>query len=290
MRAEFEEKQYEVPACIELASGRLGAGVFSSGQVLEKILGYDVAAGVDPNHLLWRVLRAPRPAGVTLLPKHWSPLDAPAPGSLPRSPVNLILQFKRPERMIHGRAAQWELWGGSYFRFARTPHQHQILRHVESKLGAAALVRYAAPAFATRGELETAQLTGRVLDRSGFVSPIALGSHKIWTYQEPGVAGRGNPTGRLRQFESSGQLAQAITVQTAPADGTAVAVATRPMSDLAEAVRYRNPRPRGAVDKWLDALIERDLGLTEEQLTNLRDYASTQSVLTSVGAHWWLCA
>lgn len=76
MRAEFEEKQYEVPACIELATGKLGAGVFSSGQVLEKILGYDVAARVDPNHLLWRVLRAPRPAGVSLVPEFWSPLHA----------------------------------------------------------------------------------------------------------------------------------------------------------------------------------------------------------------------
>ena len=42
--AEFEEKEYEIPAAIELASGRSRFGhVFSPGQVLEGILGYDAA-------------------------------------------------------------------------------------------------------------------------------------------------------------------------------------------------------------------------------------------------------
>lgn len=290
MRAEFEEKQYEVPACIELGAGKLGSRVFSSGQVLEKILGYDVAAGVDSNHLIWRVLRAPRPAGVALIPKYWSPLDTPDSRTLPISPVNLILQFKRPESMIHGTAAQWGLWRAPYFRFSRTPHQHRILAHIESQLGGSALVRYAAPAFATRGELEAAQLTGEVLSRSGFVSPSTLGAHRIWTYQRPGLAGRGNPSGHRRPFETSDELSERIASSTANIDGSTNVIATPSIPNLAAAARYRNPRSRSAVDLWVDVLAKRDLGLSDRQLLELRDYASVQTALALVGAHWWLSA
>lgn len=202
--------------------------------------------------------------------------------------MNLILQFKRPERMVHGRAAQWVLWGSPYFRFSRTPHQHRILVHIEAQLGASALVRYAAPAFATRGELETAQLAGKILGRSGFVSPTTLGRHKIWTYQEPGEAGRGNPTGDPHLFESSDELARAIATSSSRVDRNTKSLATRSMRTLAAAVRYRNPMPREAVDRWIETLARRDLGLTGDQLIGLRDYASVQSALTSVGAHWWL--
>lgn len=68
--AEFEEKQYECAFNVELgASGP----VFASGQVLEKLTGYDTVADPGSSHVLWRILAIPRPPGIRLVPDHWSP-------------------------------------------------------------------------------------------------------------------------------------------------------------------------------------------------------------------------
>lgn len=91
-RAEFEEKQYEMAACVELMDKvRLHRGsVFSSGQVLEKILGYDAAAAPAPDHAIWRILEMPRPRGVRLYPTIWAPGRRPRADRLPGSPISLI--------------------------------------------------------------------------------------------------------------------------------------------------------------------------------------------------------
>jgi hypothetical protein len=70
-RAEFEEKEYEIAFTIELAADR--GIVFSSGQVLEKVVGYDVASDPSPNHLIWELLQVPRPEGLRLAPSRKSP-------------------------------------------------------------------------------------------------------------------------------------------------------------------------------------------------------------------------
>jgi hypothetical protein len=72
--AEFEEKEYEVASAVELAMGASAFGpVFSSGQILEELLGHDAAAHPPRDHVLWQVLEVPRPAGERLVPAHWSP-------------------------------------------------------------------------------------------------------------------------------------------------------------------------------------------------------------------------
>jgi hypothetical protein len=203
-RAEFEEKEYEIVFAIELASGRYNrfGTIFSSGQVLEKIVGYDAAATPDEQSDIWRLLQLPRPPGVRLVPSMWNPGINPLPHDLPHSPVSLILQYKRPEFLSGSQARQWRLWNQPYFRFARSTDQHTVLRRLERSLGSDAIVRYAAPAFWRRGELEAAQLGRRVLVRSGFVSPNTIGRHRVWTYVRPGIAGRANPPTRPRPFES----------------------------------------------------------------------------------------
>ncbi len=65
--AEFEEREYESAALVELDDGALGP-VWTPGQVLEKILGFDLVAQPDDAHPLWAVLRAPRPPGLRLVP------------------------------------------------------------------------------------------------------------------------------------------------------------------------------------------------------------------------------
>src|SRR5690554_6729805 len=98
-RAEFEEKQYETAANIELARGLRHPAVFSSGQVLEEILGYDTVAAPSASHVIWRVLGVPRPKGVRLVPSFWLPHPSLPAERLPLSPVSLVLQFKRPDHL-----------------------------------------------------------------------------------------------------------------------------------------------------------------------------------------------
>lgn len=108
--AHFHEKEYEVGFGIELASGgSQRAPVFSCGQVLEKVLGYDATADPSHDHLIWRLLRVPRPAGLRLLPAHWSRGPQPTAGSLPVTPISLILQYKRPEYLFGPTAKQWRM-------------------------------------------------------------------------------------------------------------------------------------------------------------------------------------
>jgi hypothetical protein len=192
---------------IELAGK--GGAVFSSGQVMEKIVGYDAVAHPDRDHLIWSLLNVPRPRGLRLVQPLWTPGTVPASSDLPSRPVSLILQYKRPDYLFGPAAAQWLFWHAPYYRFARTTHQHQVLRRLERRLGDRAIVRYAAPAFSTRAALEHRHLRRSVIEGSGFVSPRGLGNHEVWTYQGPGLIGRRNPRGTPLVFESFTNLVEA---------------------------------------------------------------------------------
>lgn len=93
------------------------------------------------------------------------------------------------------------MWRRPFFRFRRAAAQHNVLRRLERNLLGQAVVRYAAPAFHELGELEEAQIRRRVIELSGHVSPVTLGSHRVWTYIGPGTHGRGNPDSKERPFE-----------------------------------------------------------------------------------------
>lgn len=286
--AEFEEKQYETAANIELAWGVRHPAVFSSGQVLEEILGYDTAAAPSPSHVIWRVLGVARPNGVRLVPSFWFPQTVPPANRLPLSPVSLVLQFKRPDHLRGAAARQWRLWSHPYFRFERTEKQHQVLRRIEQRVGSAAVVRYAAPAFWRYAELEAHQLEGRVLEESGFVSPVALGSHRVWTYDRPGALGYPNPDGDGLRFESLEELLFREFPSVQPAE----VVLYRPLAEhlalLAEAVGYRAPAVRGPVEEWVRLVAREIPELEHGPLARLHDYALVQSALAKIGACWFL--
>lgn len=158
--AEFEEKQYEIAAAIELAASKKYGHVFSSGQVLEKILGYDAATDPDEDHPIWTIIRAPRPPGVRLVPRFWLPGVAPPIERLPRYPVSLIFQYKRPTYLSGASAKQWHMRKCPYYRFERSEDQQIVLRRFERAVIADVVVRYAAPAFWQYSDLEYHQLIG----------------------------------------------------------------------------------------------------------------------------------
>src|SRR5690606_24470496 len=115
--AEFEEKQYEQPANIEL--GLRHAAVFPAGQVLEAVVGYDVAANQPQNAPIWRLMGINNvPTGLALVPNLWQRASVqPKPAELPSHYVSLILQYKRPQYLTTSIALQWGRWGVPYYRF-----------------------------------------------------------------------------------------------------------------------------------------------------------------------------
>jgi hypothetical protein len=288
--AEFEEKGFEIAAAIELAAGGTVLGnVFSPGQVLEAILGYDAAAAPDSTHPVWDLLRVPRPPGDSLVPAAWHGGLLPRGNQLPTSPVSLILQYKRPEFLRNGRASQWGLWRRPYFRFARTRDQQAVLRRLERRLVGDAIVRYAAPAFWTMADLEGAQLSGTVLARTGFVSPTMLGSHAVWTYREPGTTGFGNPRSRRLPFDTLDTLLRpAFHMPLESSDLIVRESGIRShLRNLADAASYSEPRLRAAVGLWVSDLSKRTK-LQAGVLAELQDLVLVVSVLSRIDAGWFI--
>jgi hypothetical protein len=288
--ATFEEKTYETAYNAELVASAGGNWrIFSPGQVLEKVTGFDVAADPDPEHLIWRVLRVPRPRGLSLIPSHWasSRSGMPEARELPSMPLSLILQFKRPEYLYGSRAAQWRLWRGPYYRFTRSRDQHSVLKRLESNLADSVVVRYASPAFHTLEALEEAQMKGDVIAKSGHVAPSVLGRHQVWTYNQAGTQGRGNPAGRVYRIEAFDDLFASLLGVSGGGgeivryEGMAEHVAT-----LAAACRYRNRRLSGVVAEWVANLRRATVPLS--LIPQLADYATVQTLTTSYGAGWWI--
>jgi hypothetical protein len=289
---QFEEKEYEVAADIELArSGH----VFGAGQVVEAVLGYDAVAAPTRDHLIWRVLGVPRPPGVRLIPAHWQPGSRPSAAALPSVLVSLIIQYKRPDYLYGATARQWRMWNEPYFRFARTTRQHTILGRLERRLSTDALVRYAAPAFWRRGELEAAQLDGRVLLESGFVRPSDIGDHRVWTYIAPGSVGLPNPRGRAARFETFEDVLASVRIGPLLDVGQTDLVVREPglsehLSKVGAAAVDRTPKLRRRIDEWVWTLQDRDLGISEMQIQMLANVAAIVTTTDTMNASWHLVA
>lgn len=289
MEADFEEKEYETAALGELTnpSGSPPSFAFSAGQVLETILGYDAAAAPSARHVIWRVLQAPRPPGLRLLPSLWSGKQPPA-DRLPVTPVTLVLQFKRPEYMIGPTAAQWGLWRQPYFRFQRSDRQQRILAALERSAAGDALIRYAAPAFWQVQDLETAHLRSEVLLRSGFVSPASLTGHRWWTYDTPGTSGRANRRGDYARFESIDDLLAAAfdraaaTTNIVPRDALGEHV-VRLGAAAAEAMPSRTAY---RIQRWAEEVGRREPELDPEAVRRIGAIAMLSTLTSRARATW----
>lgn len=208
--AEFEEKQYEVPANIEL--GLQHAAVFAAGQVLEAVVGYDVAVHPPQNAPIWQLLGVNAPAGIQLVPNLWQRASVqPQAPQLPSTYVSLILQYKRPMRLVGPQAQQWHHWNAPYYRFPILQHQQDTLEVLENALAARAVVRYACPAYWTYAELQAHQHAHDVLANSAFVPPASLVGHQVWTYVAPGQNGWANIRGKEVPTETFGRSWKAVT-------------------------------------------------------------------------------
>lgn len=294
---QFEEKEYEIAAAAEL--GRSGQ-VFGAGQVVESILGYDATAAPARDARIWGILSVPRPPGVRLVPTHWQPGQAPAASFLPSTLVSLVIQYKRSDYLYGATARQWRLWNRPYFRFARTQRQHTILQRLERNLRDDAVVRYAAPAFWQRGELEAAQIAGVVLESSGFVPPSTIGSHTFWTYTQPGLIGRPNPRGRAGRVETITEVLSGFQEPPAPAllpDQARPHGLFEPDSELyvhlgrvAGAAVDRMPTLRSRIIRWMDALSQRDaeFELTPFEIQMLGSVAAIVTLTDTMSASWHL--
>jgi hypothetical protein len=289
--AQFEEKEYELAANIELAASPSGWGpVFSSGQVLEAIVGYDAAADPSPTHPLWQILNAPRPSGIVLVPAHWAPGSRPPASRLPSSLVSLIVQYKRPERMVGPTARQWKSWGEPYFRFTIDPGQQSVLLRLEQQLRQYAVVRYAGPAFWQRGHFEAALLRRSILTESGFVGPDVMAGHRVWSYVQPGIGGRANPSRTRRTFEGLSDLRLRVSEPT-KATGRQI---EKPddlfthLKRLGDAARDRQPGLRVTLLRWQRILDREELSLSKQQRQAVIDLASLTSLLHARGGNWYL--
>lgn len=293
--AQFEEKAYEVAYCVELAVGVGGHPiVYSPGQVLENLLGFDAASDPDSNHVLWEVLALPRPEGVQLFPSLWGAFKKNQPSSrvLPSYPISIFLQFKRPEYLKGAAAKQWKMWHHPYYRFKRNKEQQQVLGRLERRLGTQAVVRYAAPAFHTVGELESAQVSGSVISRSGHVPPERLRRHQWWTYDSPGNLGRPNPNGEPSVFETfESLLDQALTHSYAgrelqPYRDDPTYGLREHLRTVATVCRDREPRLRRDIDTWARGL--ETINLSSQAVSSLRDFASVQTLMARNYGVWWI--
>lgn len=191
--AEFEEKQYEIPLVHEIAAS--SARVYPVGQVLEELVGYDVAL-VPGDPRIWELLDTGMPAGALLTPGLWAPFArVPAAEDLPPRLVSLILQFKRPQYLDHWRAGQYDYWHGGYFRFYLDDDQQSRLQTLEGRVEPNALVRYAAAAFVEYRLLCDYAERRSVSENSTFVAPSQVAGHRLWSYASPGTIGYANPEG-----------------------------------------------------------------------------------------------
>ncbi len=196
MAYEIEEKQFESAANGEL--WRNPPTLFTPGQVLENLLGFDLAGTPDCTNKIWSLLNSGVPAGIQLTPNLWPIGAQPRPAQLPRFAVSLILQYKRSEYFAANawQAAQHSHWKQAYYRYGLSQNQHSTLLQLEAAVNTLAVTRYAAPAFHTYAELELYQLAQQVLDNSNFVSPTAIGAtHRTWSFISPGGLGWANPEG-----------------------------------------------------------------------------------------------
>ncbi|WCB95670.1 hypothetical protein DSM104299_04419 [Baekduia alba] len=291
--AEFEEKEFEVAAAVELAHSATGYGpVFSSGQVLEKLLGYDATAAPPADHLIWQILAVPRPRGVTLISGYWQAGMRPPASKLPTAPISLVLQYKRPEYLYGARAKQWRLWYEPYLRFTIAARQQSVLLRLDRQLGSEALVRYAAPAFWRRGEFDAALLSRSVLTQTGFVSPERLSGHRVWTYVAPGQNGRANPGGKPTRFELLGELLgsrERARLQSTRGHELVVHEGLEGhVRRVAGAAREREPRLRRALDSWAADLREQVPELEPRRQARVVDLATITTVVGAYGASWYL--
>ena len=190
-KSAFEEKQYEGPMNMQLLAGSYR--FFAPGQVLEATVGLDAAMWTD-NKVFWAVWSGaaggPPLAGAVPRPAWWSGATLSA-AQLPPFALNLLVQYKRADRMLRPNAREWPVWKQKYYRYQvdDPPGQLPALSVCATALGAQGLVLYAAPAFHTLPDLWKHVQAGELVQHSNFVEATKLVGHRRWTFPQAGKFG-----------------------------------------------------------------------------------------------------
>lgn len=194
MNAEFEEKTYEQYLNSELVYRR---HFFSPGQVLESIVGFDVALRTSNStfgklfpHMFpwWRRMFFMYPAGTQLRHEWWGKLEQEIE-HFPKFKFNCFIQAKRPSRMVRSDATEYSSWGKSYFRYDTFSNQQHALESLAQKTSGKAIVVYACPAFHTCGELWDAINSGQLVKRTNFCEVAKLSGHSRYSFVSSGNVG-----------------------------------------------------------------------------------------------------
>lgn len=182
--AEFEEKEFEVPLDAQLSGG---GPLWAPGQVLEALVGFDVAIIVEDLAFWASVCGVNQaPAGLAISPRWWHRYRALFIGPLLRlrSPppfkLNVFLQHKRPEYLIQG--AERSTWTSPYFRIKPVEHQQAALEACTTALGSLGLVAYASSAFHRRPDLFKHIEQRTLIANTHFARASALTGHRTYTY------------------------------------------------------------------------------------------------------------
>ena len=184
--AEFEDKSFEAALNIQLLVET--SQLYSPGQVLEAVLGFDVAM-LTQHVSHWRLWNVQTPVG-GVLTDAWGSADVTLPLSLLRDfKLNLFIQHKRPSVITHESAAEWASWSRAYYRYAISPPQQSALEQCAAALGKSGLVLYAAPAFWSLRDLCTFTASSSLVANTNFVEVVELSGRNIYTYVAEGTHG-----------------------------------------------------------------------------------------------------
>jgi hypothetical protein len=181
VKADFEEKSFEVAANFEL--GLLGSAVdfWAPGQVLEGVLGFDFMVQLEGNvDEVNDLIGAAIPAGLFWKQYFGNPASADSAPDW----ASLFLQYKRPDRMLRRRGKFLGLFQGEYYRFDLDRDQHASLVGFREASQNQAFVCYAAPRFHTSDDLKFYRQHRLVLERTAFIEVGLVEDHEYGAYDE----------------------------------------------------------------------------------------------------------
>jgi hypothetical protein len=126
-----------------------------------------------------------------------------------------------------------------------------------------------------------------VLVQTGFAKPTDFGRHQVWSYIGPGTEGRGNPSGRVKPFQTYEEL---LTQAVEPSTTSTELVRADAFADhlvlLGQTAVTRQPTLRADLHAWADCLREADLAVSQQTRVLVVALAAISTLTMNIGASW----
>lgn len=182
MRVNYEEKVFENYFNAELSN--YTRMVFSPGQCLEGLLGFDFMANIHCSYLDQIFGINQNLSGITKeVLETWLGrcLD-----NIPNITANIFLQYKKPEYLTNSNASEWCFWKEEYFRYNIYSEQQEILQKLSEAIGDKGVVLYASPAIKDVQELYDKYSDKKLIENVNFQLASKLTGHHRNTYTSAG--------------------------------------------------------------------------------------------------------